>query len=67
VRPDRPALALTPAQRHPALDDLTTGYKVLPASSEVRGYLSEAARKFSVALDGVQLSASAQAEADTTP
>jgi predicted RNase H-like nuclease len=35
------------------LGDLLTGYMVLPASPEVRGYLTEPARKHSVAMDGV--------------
>jgi len=35
------------------LGDLTAGYMVLPASPEVRGYLTAPARKYSVAMDGV--------------
>jgi predicted RNase H-like nuclease len=35
------------------LGDLTTGYMVLPASPQVREYLTPPARKYSVAMDGV--------------
>jgi predicted RNase H-like nuclease len=35
------------------LGDSTSGYIVLPASPEVRRYLTEPARKYSVAMDGV--------------
>ena len=35
------------------LGDLVSGYMVLPASQEVREYLTAPARKHSVAMDGV--------------
>ncbi|PZW46506.1 putative RNase H-like nuclease [Humitalea rosea] len=44
---------LRPREASLLLGDLATGYMVLPASPEVRGYLTKPARKFSVAIDGV--------------
>jgi len=44
---------LRPREESLLLGDLATGYMVLPASPDVRGYLTEPARKYSVAMDGV--------------
>ncbi|GBQ42125.1 DUF429 domain-containing protein [Komagataeibacter europaeus] len=46
---------LRPREESLLLGDFSTGYMVLPASPEVRGYLSEPARKFAVAMDGAVL------------
>jgi predicted RNase H-like nuclease len=44
---------LRPREASLFLGDLTTGYMVLPASREVREYLTKPARKHLVAMDGV--------------
>jgi predicted RNase H-like nuclease len=44
---------LRPREASLLLGDLTTGYMVLPASREVREYLTNPARKHLVAMDGV--------------
>jgi predicted RNase H-like nuclease len=44
---------LRPRESSLLLGDLTTGYMVLPASREVREYLTNPARKHLVAMDGV--------------
>jgi len=44
---------LRPREASLLLGDLLTGYMVLPASPEVRKYLTTPARKYSVAMDGV--------------
>jgi predicted RNase H-like nuclease len=46
---------LRPRSASMLLGDLATGYMVLPASPEVRAYLTEAARRCSVGVDGVSL------------
>ncbi|AZV38272.1 DUF429 domain-containing protein [Komagataeibacter xylinus] len=43
---------LRPREESVLLGDLDTGYMVLPASPQVRDYLTEPARKLSVAIDG---------------
>jgi len=44
---------LRPRKASLLLGDLSTGYMVLPASRDVRVYLTTPARKYSVAMDGV--------------
>jgi hypothetical protein len=50
---DQPTVVPNLASMRPVERDLATGYVVLPASPEVRGYLTERAREFSVAMDGM--------------
>jgi len=44
---------LYPREASLLLGDVATGYMVLPASREVRSYLTEPARKHSVPMDGI--------------
>ncbi|PWB89137.1 DUF429 domain-containing protein [Methylocystis sp. MitZ-2018] len=46
---------LRPRESSMILGDLSSGYMVLPASPQVREYLTKPARKYSVAMDGVAL------------